>query len=144
MSNYCTVAQVQGWFKGVTFSTDTNPTLAKVNEIITRKSVYIDTRLDVVYETPITGANSLLLVQEICEFLVIADVEAIMKTGLGRTGDATKPVDYRKLGEDKIKRLETSESALGDAVSRSSNEFANYNEDNSVDDPVFKKDSTQW
>ncbi len=143
MTDYCTVADVEGWFSNTTFSTDTKITLAKVEQIITRKSAYIDDRIGSKYPTPITGTAALTRVKEICEYLVIADVEAVLKKGLGRTGETTRPIDYNKKAEDMITLLETGESTLLDASETRTNEFANYNEDNDIE-PLFERDTTQW
>ena len=143
MTDYCTVAQIEVYFPSVTFSTTTKVTLASVEALITTKSLYIDARLNVRYETPITGANSLIIIQEICEWLVISQLEPILKTGLGRRGDAIPPIDYKAKADKKLTEHESSKADLPDASSRSGDEFKNYNEDNEID-PIFERDTDQW
>lgn len=143
MTDYCTVTDIEGWFPGVDFNAGTKLKETKVESMISKKSAYIDSRIGSVYETPITGTSSLLIVQEICEFLVIADVEYVLKTGLGRRGEGIKPIDYREIAMDRLDKLESGESALLDAASKGTDNFKSYNYENSVT-TAFEKDEEQW
>ena len=143
MTDYCTAANVQKWFPGVTLSTSTKITLAQVEEMITGHSATIDSRLAAVYSTPITGTVSLLIVKRICEYLTIADVEGVLLTGLGSRGENVKPTDYRQLAMDEIDRIESGELILTDATTNRSNDFYNDNNENDREF-VMKKGSVQW
>jgi len=142
VTDYCNASSVEAWFPGVVFSADTKVTATRVAALIARHSAYIDSRLDAVYTVPITGTNALLIVGEICELLTAADVEVVLKSGLGRQSDE-EFIDLRQLAEDKIKKIEEGEISLTDAATKTENDFYNYNEENDID-PIIKRDSEQW
>lgn len=143
MTDYCEVSDIEGWFPGVVFSASTKVNVEKVESWIAGDSAYIDSRLNARYETPIVGSNSKKIVKEICEFLVIAKVEHVLRTGLGRHSDEIKPMDYRAIAEKRLDKLESGESELLDATAKNSNDFYNDNVANNRSF-VFDKDKTQW
>ena len=143
MTDYCEVSDIEAWFPGIKFSSETKATLTWVGNLISRHSATIDGRLYAKYTVPITGSTALAIVQEICEFLVIADVDEVMNTGIGRGTETSPAVDYRDLANKKLDKLESGELVLIDGSTSTSNDFANYNEDNSID-PIIERDKTQW
>jgi|GEM_PF-5012482 len=143
ITTYCTVSDIEGWFPGVTFSTSTKIKLAKVESLIERHSATIDNRLSKAYTVPITGEYSLSVVKEICEYMTIADVNDIVKQGLGKHSDRQNPTDYRKLAEDKLAAIISGKVELTDANAKESYDFYSYNYSNDVE-ATIDKDKEQW
>lgn len=143
ITSYCSVTDVQGWFPGVTFGSGTKITDTKVEALIERHSATIDNRLTKKYTVPITGEYSLSLMKEICEFMTVADVNDIVKQGLGKHGDNQRPTDYRAIAENKLKSIEDGTIVLSDASAKSSSDFYSYNYSEDVA-ATIDKDKTQW
>jgi hypothetical protein len=143
MTDYCSITDIEAWFPGVVFTSETKITRTRVEALISRHSATIDSRLHTVYEVPITGTTAAKIVKEICEFLTIADVEDVLNKGIGRRAENITPVNYRQLANTKLDKLETGEITLTDATAKRSYEFHNENESSSID-PKFKRDTTQW
>lgn len=82
---YCTTADVQNFFLDITFTDASKVTLTDVADIITEKSDYLDGRLKGIYQTPITGSQSLSIVKHCVEHLCASEIWARMRpAGLPR------------------------------------------------------------
>lgn len=143
VTDYCTEANIEGWFPGVDFSANTKLTAAKVAEFITGNSAYIDGRIAAKYTVPITGTASLLVVKKICEYLTIAECNAVLLAGLGDRGEGNYPIDYNKRALEMLDRIESGELDLPDATAASSDDFYSDNYENDREF-TMKKGTRQW
>lgn len=144
MTDYCSVNNLEKWLPGVDFSTDTKIKETEVLEFISGHSATIDSRVNALYNTPITGTSALLVVKKICEYMTIADVGPIVIAGFGDRGENATPIDYAKKASDMLDKIESGELDLTDASKRAgANDFYNYNVENSIT-PKMKKETTQW
>lgn len=141
MTDYCTVSDIEARLKGMTFSTSTVITTAQCGDFITTNSAVIDGRLNAVYEIPITGTSSLAIVKKICIYMTLAEVKDILNDGIGKEDEEEK--DYLAIANSMLDKLEAGELELTDATAKTSNDFYNYNVENSKE-AVVEKDETQW
>lgn len=77
---YCAVADIQARFKNVTFATGTVPTLQQVTDWIAQTSAIMDGRLGLRFQVPVTGTNSLLILNNICADLVSEYVHDVLSS----------------------------------------------------------------
>jgi hypothetical protein len=141
---YCTVEQIEARFLNIDFTTSTSVTTSDVDSFINLNTAEIDGRLESVYETPITGAKSLLIVQKICEFMTRADVQEILdQKGVGEKEGKSVAEKYREVAEKMLDAIEEGVLALTDAVSLATDAFINSNNASSITQ-VMKKDTRQW
>ena len=144
MTDYCTVENTEKWFPGTAFDSETKLKSTQIGEFITGHSAAIDSRINALYETPITGTVALAIVKDICEWMSITDMEAILLSGLGARGENLKPIDYYQRAMDKLDMIESGELDLTDAVKRSAeNNFYNDHAANSREF-VMKMGVDQW
>lgn len=143
---YCTVSQIESEFKNITFTVDSSVTISDVERFIEEASAYIDGVLDSVYVTPITGVVSLLIVQQVCIWLVsqrIKDIQAL-KTSKEPTNQITSELRLDKKAENMLKSIVKDEISLPDAIKDSSTGgVSSYNSRNNIT-PIFKRDTEQW
>jgi len=77
---YTTVAKVQALFRDLEVeATDTVVTIPELNEFIARADALIDGKLAKFYTVPITGVESLLVVEEISTLLAAHRVKGILE-----------------------------------------------------------------
>jgi len=114
---YCTVDNVQEiiptalWNK----ASATNPSSATVtNEYLPAADAEIDARLASRYQTPITGAASLALLEGIAARLVAIRVWGVVFTG--QTGDTTHPKDWDEGGRKLLEAIVAGRAQLTDAA----------------------------
>ena len=143
MTDYATAAQVETEFKGVTFSSSTQPTSTELSTMITEASAEIDARLAVKYTTPITGTNALVVVRSICVQLLKGRVNEIrgIKTGGDDDKDYTDP---SKLARDMLDKLASGKMKLTDAtLAATADGVKSYTYTNSIE-PNFDVEESQW
>jgi phage gp36-like protein len=141
---YCTVEDIEKRFLNIDFTTSTSVSTSDVEAFISLNSAEIDGRLESVYEIPITGTKALLIVQKICEFLTLADVQEILdQKGMGNDDVKTTSQKYREIAEKMLISIENGVLALTDAVSLATDAFINSNNSSNISF-VIKKDTRQW
>lgn len=114
---YCTEAQVEGEFKDVDFSASTVVTSDDITRFIAEADALIDGHLAGKYDTPITGATSLLIVRTISVLLVASRVRKILevKGGDSSKGQAPKASE-KKQAMSMLKQIKEGKILLTDAT----------------------------
>ncbi len=74
----CTVADIQAYFAGVTFSVDTKPTLVQVESWIDEATALIYSAVAEQYAIPITDAADLLVLRALCKEYVRDEVSFLL------------------------------------------------------------------
>ena len=134
---YCEVSDIQKYYLGGKkkfTATSDNMDESQILEFINNKSSEIDSFLSDKYDLPITGTNSLLLLKNICEKLVVCDVDGVLQSD---TVDQGTP--YKKSRADKyceqaykiLKKLQDGDMLLTDEESEDS--VIGYSEGESID-----------
>jgi len=142
---YCTAPQVEAEFKRISFTVDTAVTLAEVTRFIEEASAHIDSVLSNVYITPVTGTVSLLVLQQVCIWLVaqrVKDIQAL-KTSKENTDQITNEARLDKKALDMLKKIINDEMALPDALKVTTGSVSSYNVRNNITS-IFKRDEQQW
>lgn len=75
---YTTVADIQAFYIGLTFSTITRPSTAQVSEWIDEASAVIDTYLSTTYVVPITDSTDLLVIKDLCNQYVLNNCNFVL------------------------------------------------------------------
>ena len=141
---YATYQDVIDEFKNID-TTNGRITNAKITTWISQAEAYIDGRLSLLYTTPITGTNSLLIVQQISIGLVAQRVARILETkSITPKGDQYIPKDLIKDAEAKLKLIVERKLKLSDAEEISEGAgVKSYSSSNTVE-RVFKQGVEQW
>lgn len=143
---YCTVDHVAGEFKSVSFSTTTAITTSEVERFIAEEDAYINSRLSKRYETPITGAEALLIVRKISIGLVAGRVQRIMKvkTAEEPTNQDGQSLDLGAGAKKMLEMIVNDEMRLPDNDLATTHQgIQSFNVDESVE-PVFEQGVDQW
>lgn len=148
---YCEVTDIEAQYKtGQTFTTTTVVKRATVEDLIERKSSYIDSRLRFRYVVPVDEATNepeFLLLKDICVLLVTSEVDQILREAqpIPADRDVKEVTRYKDYYNRAMKELERLESGVADLenITKKSSRFKNSNVANNVC-PVFSKDKTQW
>lgn len=78
---YTTVDQVQGQFRSIVFATDTDVTIAEINQFIAEEEAVINSRLTEYYVTPVTAnVDALNILSKVATLMVSHRVRAILQT----------------------------------------------------------------
>lgn len=119
--SYSTLTDIQGEFRSIQFTASSAVTDSKVISFIKQADQYIDAKLSKKYVTPITGTNSLVIINQISTFLVTQRVRNILevKTAVSDVQQATRSVDLNKMAEQMLKDIIESVIILPDAVLQS-------------------------
>ena len=115
-TQYCTTADVQDFFKDVTFTANTKTTLTEVSDVINEKSDYFDGRMNSIYQTPITGTQSLRIVKHCVEHLCAAEIWERMRPANLPKDETNWGWSWNKQAEDMIARIIGKVSDLHDIV----------------------------
>lgn len=142
---YSTNADVASLFKGLTFSSDTNPTDTEVDSFITEADQLIDAKVGTRYSTPVTGTNSLIVLKTISKYLVAADVQQILKVKSGgEKANQESHRDFRKVAMGLLKDIQEGCLLLSDATARSTGQgVKSFNVDCDIQH-TFKRNTDQW
>lgn len=113
---YCAVSDVQPFFPQVQFNAQTPVTLTDVTALCNVEIPnYIDRRLSKFYQVPITGSNSLQLLNTVAKKLVASEIAArLMMSGAMQESAVGK--GWRAEAEAVLKDLGNSVIVLDDAV----------------------------
>lgn len=146
MAAYATDAQVATEAKVSSgFSTTTNPTAAKVDEIIAEVEAKINSRLIRKYVLPLTQADSLLLLRGISLALCVERVREIMtvQSGTAKVEQfaAKTSADYARKD---LERIVAGELALvGETLKTSGDGVKSFAKDTGLV-PTFDRTKRQW
>lgn len=141
---YSTYSDVQNEFKNINF-TDGLITSAKVTEFISQADAYIDGRIGLIYDTPVTGTKSLSILKEISIGLVAQRISYILETkSITPKGDQYIPKNLIEQAEKRLDMIENRRLLLSDASERSTQAgVASYSSSNDVE-RTFKQGTDQW
>lgn len=142
---YATRAQIEGEFKGITFSATTPVTDSDVDRFIAEADAEIDAMLCQRYEVPITGATSALLVRTISIKIVADRVRGVLavKTGETKTQQAGGKSDS-EIARTMLKDIVAGKMKLPDASLASSADGIQSYVANESFEPTFSRDEVQW
>jgi hypothetical protein len=142
---YAEVTDVQSEFKGITFSTTTAVTTAKIEDFICQADAYINSRIGFIYITPVTSGEALEVLKEISIKLVAHRVKKILEVKTGGT-----VVDQGAVANDRAEAMamlkeivEKKMILIGADLASSSGGINSYASDNS-EEYVFEKGVDQW
>lgn len=148
--SYATVAEIASEFKSITFDSNSALTDTEVGAILDQTDALINAHLSVRYITPITGAESLLILKKIeIDFASYRVAKILNLKKEIPLPDTTVIQDLNngaafKTSSKMLERIYNGDIPLPDAVPNSSaTGFSDYNSANSVE-PIFKRDVKQW
>lgn len=155
---YTTVAKVKSMFRNIKFDSSSSAvTESEVDQFIADADVWIDAVLDPYYVTPITGTNSLKIVDMISKYIASHTVKTILEL---TTQTSAKKQDVqsnlRKLAEsmlDKLiphydKKTKVWEDALTPLPDATKKDVAPEGDSGfsypTITDPTFTKGGDNW
>ena len=142
--DYCSVEDIESRFLNIDFTSNTSVSTADVESFISLNSAEIDGRLESDYTVPITGTQSLQIIQKICIYLTLSDVHEILEQKLTLEKGATlMSKTCADKAEKMLRAIEDGAMTLSDAESLASDAFVNSNNVAGIL-PVMKKDTRQW
>ena len=144
---YCTIDDIKADFRKIEFNASSALTEPEVVKFIDEESAYIDARLSGRYQTPITGANALLVLRKICVFLVSCRVRAVLEIKVNARVKSefkdNKCVTDRN-PEKLLNDIAMGKIPLNDATLLSSEDgISSFNVDNNIE-PYFSTTKQQW
>lgn len=142
---YCINTDVQNEFKSLPVGATGILTTDKIDGFIAQADAYIDGRLSTVYQTPITGSNSLLIVKQISIDLVAQRIAHIMEVkGITPKGDQYIPKNLGEKAENRLDMIVEKKILLSDATEVSTTGgVSSYTSENCVT-RSFKQGEVQW
>lgn len=142
---YSTNALVASEFKSITFSSSTKITDSEVDQWITEADAYIDGRIGLIYETPVTGTKALEILKTISIGIVAQRVAYAMEVkSITPKGDQYIPKDLINSAEKKLDMIVNRQLLLSDATERStSGRVRSYSGSNTVT-RKFDQSKDQW
>ncbi len=147
MTAYCEVEEVEAEFKDVTFDSNTAITEADVTRFIVEADAEINGRVGLVYVTPVTAVEALVLLRRISIGIVSTRIKAILavKTGAEKADQGNKTPDgdpYRKM----LTQIVKGDMILAGATKRSTGDGVSSASSNAASGcaHTFKKGEEQW
>jgi phage gp36-like protein len=138
---YCTISDVQGYYKNLEVGASTAVTTAKLQAMIDGHSATIDARIRKLYETPVDAEEALKVLKPLCCKLVVVDLDPIL--GQAKADDKhPRAALYAKQAEDLLRSIETGATDLEDATKKGSTIAPATSSARAT--PVFEKDTRQW
>jgi hypothetical protein len=144
---YCTNTEVASDFKNITFSATSTVTDTEVDEFIAQESAFIDSMICSVYQVPITGTNSLLLMKKICLHLVADRVRHVLYTKTGQDNKDQDTKGLKSLSRDPrgdLKKIQDGTLKLGDAIALTTNIGFDTGDVPGCSEMVFDVKRQQW
>lgn len=142
---YSTVANIQSEFKSLVVNSTSSVTTTEVEDFIAQSDAYIDSKLGLIYQTPITGAVALLVAKQLSIWITTQRIKNIMqvKTGFTET-DQDSNSDFKKLADDMIADILAKKMTLQDATLLSSGDgVKSFTVDNDIVS-TFDATEKQW
>ena len=158
MASYATVAEVAAEYKGgVTFSATTNVTSTTVQAFLDQATAQINGKIGMRYVLPITAADALTLLKEICLKIVKHRLNPIMKvaTTTERGNQASGETNLMKEAEKQLTDIQNKNTDLvilgavlissdGGADSYGARNRGTTGDGNSGAGATFKKGVKSW
>lgn len=140
---YSTNSDVVDEFKSL--DTTGKITTAKIDEWISQADAYIDSRISLIYQVPVEGPQSLLVLKEISIGLVAQRISRVLEVkSITPKGDQYIPKDLIKKAESRIKMITERNLKLIDAIEASEDAgVSSYSSKNTVK-RKFKQEKVQW
>lgn len=115
--SYCTYSDVAAEFKNITFSASSSITDTEVTEFIAQADAYIDSRIGLKYQVPITGSASLKIVKRLSIWLVSARIKEILTVKLGQPigEQETRSGDLNQMANDELSLIVKGQMTLSDS-----------------------------
>lgn len=142
---YSQETDIEGEFKDVDFDTNTSVKSADITRFIAETDAYIDGKLGLRYQVPITGVSSLLIMRMISVTLISERVKKILavKTGDSKV-DQDSLTDREKAMHKMLQEIVEGKILLSDATKLSSHGGVKaYNYDNDIE-ASFDVTQDQW
>lgn len=141
---YSLNADVIDEFKSID-TTNGKITTAKIDEWISQADAYIDGRVGLIYDTPVTGANSLSILKWISIGLTAQRIAQVLATkSITPKGEQCIPKDLIKEAEFKLGLIANRKLILDDATEKSSTSgVSSYTGENTVN-RAFDQSKQQW
>lgn len=120
-------------------------TTAKIDEWIDQADAYIDSRIGLIYETPVTGTESLKVLKHISIGLVAQRISYILDTkSISPKGDQAVPKDLIAEAKEKLEMIVDRKMLLSDATEATAHAgVKSYTGSNDVT-RKFKQSIDQW
>lgn len=140
---YSTNSDVVDEFKSL--DTSGKITTAKIDEWISQADEYIDGRIGLIYETPVTGAKSLKILKEISIGFVAQRIAYVLETKtITPKGDQVIPKNLIEQAEKRLQMIVDRELLLSDATDKTVHHgVKSYSNDNTVS-RNFDQSKDQW
>lgn len=140
---YSTNSDVVDEFKSL--DTTGKITLEKINTWIVQADAYINGRIGLLYQTPVTGAESVEILKEISIGFVAQRISRVLELkSITPKGDQYIPKDLIKKAELRLQMIVDRKLLLSDADERSTQAgVSSYSSENTVN-RAFKQEKTQW
>lgn len=140
---YCTYTDVQSEFKNLVLGSTHALTSTEVTEFIEQASNYIDARIGLKYETPVTATAAISVLKMIAIWMVKKRILRILAVK-----GATKPEEQEgstDLNPEQMLSDILSDKLLlvGADLATTGSGVRSYTYDNDID-PVFEKGTDQW
>lgn len=142
---YSLEADIQSEFKDIDFAdADSKVSSAEVSAFIVQSDAFIDSKVGLRYEVPITGTESLKILKTISIWLVADRVSKILRIKSNVPETETAEKSLRDMALEMLEDIAKGVVLLSDATVKSSGSgFSSYA--NSEDlGYTFKKEETQW
>jgi len=140
---YSTNQNVQDEFKSINV-TDGKITTTKIDTMITQADAYINGRIGLVYEVPVTGSESLEILKEISIGIVVQRISRILELkSITPKGDQYIPKDLIKKAEDRLQMIVDRLLLLSDATEIAVAGVSSYSNSNEVI-RCFDQAKQQW
>ena len=146
---YTDVAKVSSEFKSIEFSQNTAITEAEVEAFISQADQYIDSRIGIRYQVPVTeglSPKSFVLLSQISTFLVAQRIKEILevKNASDDVEQDTRPGDLRRVAMSMIKQIIEGTLLLPDATVLRPGGAANSFNVKVNREYIFDIDKDQW
>lgn len=141
---YSTNTDVKDEFKNID-TTNGRITTAKIDEWISQGDEYIDGRIGLIYNVPVTGVKSLKILKEISIGFVAQRIAFILETkSTTPKGDQAIPKNLVEQAEKRLQMVVDKKLLLSDAELKSTHGgVKSYANDNIVKQP-FDQTKDQW
>jgi hypothetical protein len=141
---YSDLAQVQAEFKDITFDVNTPVTPAEVDRFLEEASAYINSRLGLLYQTPVLGTQAAIVLRTIETYLVKSRILSIMKVKAGIGVAEQESDDPGSQGLRMLDEIISGKLTLTDAqILTGAAGVRSYSYENDIPH-VFDVTKTQW
>jgi hypothetical protein len=143
---YSALTDIQNEFKSVVFSASSTPTSTAVQGFIAEADQYIDSRIGLRYQVPVTGSKSLIILKSISIGLVAGRVKEIqrVKTASPQLNQDSRDGDPAKEAKERLGLIVEGLLLLPDATLVSAANGVSSGALSAGATARFKKDTETW